>query len=165
VVGSVGSGKSTLLSGILGEARCLSGSVKASGKIAYVSQKSFIMNDTVRANITFSNDYDEARYNGVVSSCALGPDLKSLPAGDGTEIGEKGINLSGGQKARVSLARAVYAEADLYLLDDPLSAVDAHVGSHLFNECIVKLDGAVVLVTNALQVRLARRGGRYECTR
>jgi ABC-type multidrug transport system fused ATPase/permease subunit len=153
VVGSVGSGKSTLLSGILGECRCLAGDVAVGGKMAYVSQKAFIMNDTVRSNITFSppdTPLDAPRYDAAISACALTQDLASLSAGDETEIGEKGINLSGGQKARVSLARAVYSDADVYLLDDPLSAVDAHVGKHLFNECIVKLP-TVVLVTNALQ--------------
>lgn len=156
VVGAVGSGKSTLLNGLLGECRALVGNVKLKGKVAYAAQKAFIMNDTLRKNITFSNSFDDTRYRETVQACALAPDLKVLPGGDQVEIGEKGINLSGGQKARVSLARAVYEEADIYLLDDPLSAVDAHVGKHLFNECIVdKLlkgdESSVVLVTNALQ--------------
>ena len=98
VVGSVGSGKSTLLSGILGECRCLGGTVSVSGKVAYVSQKSFIMNDTLRNNVTFSERFDQSKYDETIEACALEADLRVLPAGDSTEIGEKGINLSGGQK-------------------------------------------------------------------
>ncbi len=160
IVGSVGSGKSTLLSGILGECRALSGSVAVSGRVAYAAQKSFIMNATLRDNVTFERTFNQSKYDRTVSACALTHDLTVLPGGDMTEIGEKGINLSGGQKARVSLARALYADADVYLLDDPLSAVDAHVGRHLFDKCILEtmlnnpsrdVESAVVLVTNALQ--------------
>ncbi|GMH62121.1 hypothetical protein TL16_g03408 [Triparma laevis f. inornata] len=156
VVGPVGSGKSTLLNGILGECRSLTGSVSLPSHVSYVSQKSFIMNDTLRNNITFSKPYDPERYQDAIYKCALTHDLTVLPSGDQTEIGEKGINLSGGQKARVALARAVYHDADVVLLDDPLSAVDAHVGKHIFKECIVngllaKGDKSVILVTNALQ--------------
>ncbi|GMH87232.1 hypothetical protein TrST_g6248 [Triparma strigata] len=156
IVGPVGSGKSTLLNGILGECRSLTGSVHLRGSVSYVSQKAFIMNDTLRNNITFSKPFDEDKYNDAIQKCALTHDLTVLPSGDQTEIGEKGINLSGGQKARVALARAIYHDADVVLLDDPLSAVDAHVGKHIFRECIVKGllkggDKSVVLVTNALQ--------------
>ena len=156
VVGPVGSGKSTLLNGILGECRAITGDVSLAGRVAYVSQKAFIMNATLRDNVTFSKPFDQAKYDAAIYACALGPDIDVLPGGDMCEIGEKGINLSGGQKARVALARAVYHEADVYLLDDPLSAVDAHVGKHLFNKCIVDRllrggDKTVILVTNALQ--------------
>ena len=97
------------------------------------------MNETVRQNILFghTSPIDEERYQLALSVCSLSHDMKLLPHGDQTEIGEKGITLSGGQKARVALARAVYHDADLYLLDDPLAAVDAHVGKDLFNKCIV----------------------------
>lgn len=103
-----------------------------SGAIGYVPQESWIQNKTLRANVLFEREFDAAFYERTLGACALGPDLAVLAAGDETEIGEKGINLSGGQKARVSLARAVYQRSSLYLLDDPLSAVDAHVARHLF---------------------------------
>ena len=97
-----------------------------------------MQNASLQYNITFGKDLDDSKYNKVLESCALGPDLEILPNGDMTEIGEKGINLSGGQKQRVSLARAVYNDGDIYLLDDPLSAVDAHVGKHIFDNVIGK---------------------------
>ena len=120
VVGQVGTGKSSLLSALLGELEKLKGMVNVSGKIAYVPQQAWIQNSTLRQNILFTSDYNERFYKKVIDSCALEPDLKILSAGDMTEIGEKGINLSGGQKQRVSLARAVYSNADIYLMDDPL---------------------------------------------
>eukprot|EP00581_Thalassiosira_minuscula_P016410 CAMPEP_0183715472 /NCGR_PEP_ID=MMETSP0737-20130205/9671_1 /TAXON_ID=385413 /ORGANISM="Thalassiosira miniscula, Strain CCMP1093" /LENGTH=1569 /DNA_ID=CAMNT_0025944567 /DNA_START=70 /DNA_END=4779 /DNA_ORIENTATION=+ len=157
VVGGVGSGKSTLINSILGEGRPLTGSELAvKGKLGAFLQTPFIMNDTVRNNILFGHasnknakkeekdaaasetlPVDEERYKLAVEVCSLSHDLKLLPHGDQTEIGEKGITLSGGQKARVALARAVYHDADVYLLDDPLAAVDAHVGKDLFNKCII----------------------------
>jgi len=136
VVGQVGCGKSTLLSAILGETEKLQGKVFVEGSVAYVSQQAWIQNATVRENILFSRAFDSNRYDNVLDACALRQDLEMLSAGDATEIGERGINLSGGQKQRVSLARAVYFSADLYLLDDPLSAVDAHVGKHIFDNVI-----------------------------
>ncbi|GFR84872.1 multidrug resistance-associated protein 1 [Elysia marginata] len=136
VVGAVGSGKSSLLSAILGEMDKTCGSVFVRGSVAYVAQQAWIQNDTLQKNILFNNSLDEQRYQQVVNACALRPDLQLLASGDQTEIGEKGINLSGGQKQRVSLARAVYANSDVYLLDDPLSAVDSHVGKQLFDEVI-----------------------------
>lgn len=154
VVGAVGSGKSSLLSALLGDMRCCFGNVAVYGSIAYAAQVAFIQNSTLKENIVYGNPYDEALYQDTLRMCALLPDIKVLPAGHDTEIGERGINLSGGQKARVGLARAVYANADIYLLDDPLSAVDAHVGQHLFEECIMDLKRrgkCVILVTNALQ--------------
>jgi len=106
------------------------------GSVSYVPQSAWIQNLTLRQNIVFVSDYDQGKYERVVKACALDSDFNSLPAKDLTEIGEKGINLSGGQKHRVSLARAVYHGSDIYLLDDPLAAVDAHVGQHLFQRAI-----------------------------
>ena len=136
VVGTVGSGKSSLLSAILGELYKVEGAVNTDGQLAYVPQQAWIQNSTLNGNITFCSDEDDEKYNKVVDACSLRTDFEILPAGDQTEIGEKGINLSGGQKQRVSLARAVYSEADIFLLDDPLSAVDSHVGKHIFEEVI-----------------------------
>ncbi|XP_054270085.1 multidrug resistance-associated protein 1-like [Macrosteles quadrilineatus] len=136
VVGSVGSGKSSLLAAILGEMDKLSGRVNTKGNIAYVPQQAWMQNATLRKNITGPSEFDKTAFRRVVKSCALEQDIGILPGGDLTEIGEKGINLSGGQKQRISLARAVYSKADLYLLDDPLSAVDAHVGKHIFENVI-----------------------------
>ncbi|XP_044001771.1 multidrug resistance-associated protein 1 isoform X9 [Aphidius gifuensis] len=136
IVGTVGSGKSSLISAFLGEMDKLNGRVNTYGSIAYVSQQAWIQNATMQDNILFGKQLDKQLYSKVVESCALGLDLKMLPAGDQTEIGEKGINLSGGQKQRVSLARAVYNDSDIYFLDDPLSAVDSHVGKHIFESVI-----------------------------
>ncbi|XP_044251201.1 ATP-binding cassette sub-family C member 3 isoform X17 [Drosophila takahashii] len=136
LVGTVGSGKSSVVQAFLGEMEKLAGVVNTVGKLAYVPQQAWIQNATVRDNILFGQPYDRKRYNKVIDACALRADIDILSAGDSTEIGEKGINLSGGQKQRISLARAVYSDADLYLLDDPLSAVDAHVGKHIFEEVI-----------------------------
>ncbi|XP_030369087.1 multidrug resistance-associated protein 1-like isoform X1 [Scaptodrosophila lebanonensis] len=136
IVGTVGSGKSSVIQAFLGEMEKLSGSVNTVGKLAYVPQQAWIQNATLRDNILFGQPYDRRRYNRVIEACALRADIDILSAGDLTEIGEKGINLSGGQKQRISLARAVYSNADLYLLDDPLSAVDSHVGKHIFEEVI-----------------------------
>ncbi|KAG8328059.1 Canalicular multispecific organic anion transporter 1 [Homalodisca vitripennis] len=136
VVGAVGSGKSSLISAFLGEMDKVSGYVNTKGRIAYVPQQAWIQNTTVKENILFGSNYESKKYSHTVEACALRQDLDMLPGGDSTEIGEKGINLSGGQKQRVSLARAVYNDADIYLLDDPLSAVDAHVGKHIFESVI-----------------------------
>ncbi|UYV79409.1 ABCC2 [Cordylochernes scorpioides] len=136
VVGPVGSGKSSMLSALLGDMERQSGSVVINGSLAYVPQQAWIQNATLRDNILFSKPYNERKYTRIISSCALKPDLEILSGGDMTEIGEKGINLSGGQKQRVSLARAVYSDAEILLLDDPLSAVDSHVGKHLFQHVI-----------------------------
>uniref|UniRef100_A0AAZ3S2E9 ABC-type glutathione-S-conjugate transporter n=1 Tax=Oncorhynchus tshawytscha TaxID=74940 RepID=A0AAZ3S2E9_ONCTS len=154
VVGHVGSGKSSLLSAMLGETEKRSGHVSVKGSVAYVPQQAWIQNATLKDNIVFGQERKESWYRRVVEACALLPDLEILPAGDGTEIGEKGLNLSGGQKQRVSLARAVYRKADVYLLDDPLSAVDTHVGQHIFErvfgaEGLLK-DQTRVLVTHGL---------------
>ncbi|XP_062527521.1 multidrug resistance-associated protein 1 isoform X1 [Bombyx mori] len=136
IVGAVGSGKSSLLAAMLGEMNKISGRVNTHGNIAYVPQQAWIQNATLQDNILFGKPLQQQSYNNVINVCALKPDFDVLPGGDQTEIGEKGINLSGGQKQRVSLARAVYHEADNYLLDDPLSAVDSHVGKHIFDKVI-----------------------------
>ncbi|XP_061404841.1 multidrug resistance-associated protein 1-like isoform X1 [Lethenteron reissneri] len=136
IVGHVGCGKSSLVSALLGELEKIQGMVAVKGSVALVSQQAWIQNATLRDNIIFGQPFEEAWYQEVLDACALGPDLGILPAGDQTEIGEKGINLSGGQKQRVSLARAVYSKVSVYLLDDPLSAVDAHVGRHIFDKVI-----------------------------
>ncbi|XP_026203748.1 multidrug resistance-associated protein 1 isoform X1 [Anabas testudineus] len=154
VVGHVGSGKSSLLSALLGEMDKLEGTVAIKGSVAYVPQQAWIQNSTLKGNIIFGQERKEAWYQHVVEACALQPDLEILPAGDETEIGEKGVNLSGGQKQRVSLARAVYCDRAIYLLDDPLSAVDAHVGKHIFDQVIgpqgLLKDKTRVLVTHGL---------------
>ncbi|XP_028333034.1 canalicular multispecific organic anion transporter 2 isoform X2 [Gouania willdenowi] len=136
VVGHVGCGKTSLISALLGEMEKLEGEVSIRGSVAYVPQQAWIQNATLRDNILFGKPYDAQRYRCVLEACALTPDLEVLPGGDMTEIGEKGINLSGGQRQRVSLARALYSESDVYLLDDPLSAVDAHVAKHIFDNLI-----------------------------
>ncbi|XP_008413223.1 multidrug resistance-associated protein 1 isoform X2 [Poecilia reticulata] len=154
VVGHVGSGKSSLLSALLGEMDKVEGSVVVKGSVAYVPQQAWIQNSTLKENIMFGQKRREDWYNHVVEVCALQPDLEILPAGDETEIGEKGVNLSGGQKQRVSLARAVYCDRAVYLLDDPLSAVDAHVGKYIFDYVIgprgILRDKTRVLVTHGL---------------
>jgi ATP-binding cassette subfamily C (CFTR/MRP) protein 1 len=153
VVGLVGSGKSSFLNAIIGEMKLLSGSMEISTSIAYCPQQAWIQNGSVRENIVFGHPFDERRYQETIRACALQRDLEILPAGDETEIGEKGINLSGGQRQRISLARAVYSNANIYLLDDILSAVDAHVGKFIFEECITGLlkNKTIVLVTHQWQ--------------
>ncbi|XP_025986920.1 multidrug resistance-associated protein 1 isoform X7 [Solenopsis invicta] len=136
IVGTVGSGKSSLLSALLGEMDKISGKVNTKGSIAYVSQQAWIQNATLQDNVLFGKALNKSVYNRVIEACALTPDFKMLPAGDQTEIGEKGINLSGGQKQRVALARAVYNDSENYFLDDSLSAVDSHVGKHIFEKVI-----------------------------
>lgn len=136
IVGSVGSGKTSVISAMLGEMDKMSGFVNTFGKVAYVPQQAWIRNCTFKDNILFGLPYDRKKYNQVINACALKADIDILSAGDQTEIGEKGINLSGGQKQRISLARAAYSDADVYLFDDPLSAVDSHVGKHIFEEVI-----------------------------
>ncbi|OQV19026.1 Multidrug resistance-associated protein 1 [Hypsibius exemplaris] len=136
VVGPVGSGKSSLCSAVLGMLEKLSGKIVLKGSVAYCSQTAWIQNLTVKDNILFGHPLDDRRYRAVIDACALRPDLEILPAGDETEIGERGINLSGGQKQRINIARAVYSDSDVYVLDDPLSAVDAHVAKHIFEAVI-----------------------------
>lgn len=135
-IGSVGSGKSSILQLLLGELPIYSGDVLINGDVSYGSQEAWLFSGTVRNNILFGLPYDKVRYQETVKHCALLTDFQQLPNGDKTYVGERGSALSGGQRARVSLARAVYKNASIYLLDDPLSAVDSHVGKHLFDECI-----------------------------
>ncbi|KAF6117122.1 ATP binding cassette subfamily C member 5 [Phyllostomus discolor] len=153
ICGSVGSGKTSLISAILGQMTLLEGSIAASGTFAYVAQQAWILNATLRDNILFGKEFDEERYNSVLNSCCLRPDLAILPNSDLTEIGERGANLSGGQRQRISLARALYSDRDIYILDDPLSALDAHVGNHIFNSAIQKhlKSKTVLFVTHQLQ--------------
>ena len=140
VVGPVGSGKSSLLALLLGELETVnSGETKVTlytRSMSYCPQLAWIVSGTIRENILFGRDFDKARYIATIKACCLDEDLKAMPAGDETEIGERGISLSGGQKARLALARAAYSEAQLHLLDDPLSAVDAKVGRTMFHTCI-----------------------------
>ncbi|XP_052864944.1 ATP-binding cassette sub-family C member 4-like [Anopheles cruzii] len=153
VVGPVGCGKSTLLQVALGELELDEGRLDVNGSVSYAPQEPWLFEGTVKNNIVFTEDYQEKRYREVVRVCALERDFRLLPAGDQTVVGERGISLSGGQRARVSLARAVYRRADIYLLDDPLSAVDTHVGKHIFEQCILQYlkDKVCVLVTHQLQ--------------
>jgi len=153
VCGTVGSGKSSLLSCILGELPKLSGEVKICGTTAYVSQSAWIQSGKIQDNILFGMEMDNEKYERVLESCSLKKDLEILPFGDQTVIGERGINLSGGQKQRVQIARALYQEADIYLFDDPFSAVDAHTGSHLFKECLLGAlaSKTVVYVTHQIE--------------
>ncbi|KAG0263291.1 hypothetical protein BG011_009020 [Mortierella polycephala] len=155
VIGRVGSGKSSLIATLCGDLERVSGEIRIRGSVAFVPQQAWIMNDTLKANILFGNPYDSEYYQKTIEACCLQPDFDMLLGGDMTEIGERGINLSGGQKARISLARAVYARADIYLLDDPLSAVDAHVGRTIFDKVIgpkgLLAGKARVFVTHQIQ--------------
>ena len=151
ITGPVGSGKSTLLSAIAGEISNVSGTVKLPGTLVYVPQTPWIFSGTIRENILFGQPYDEPKYKRVIEACALREDIQRFPDYDLTVVGERGEVLSGGQKARVGLARAVYADADLYLLDDPLSAVDFKVGQHIFETCIKDLLGDKMRVLTSHQ--------------
>ncbi|XP_068628290.1 probable multidrug resistance-associated protein lethal(2)03659 [Battus philenor] len=153
VIGPVGAGKSSLLHVLLRELPLVSGSVHVGGTVSYASQEPWLFAGSVRQNILFGQPMDRPRYNAVVRRCALDRDFTLFPYGDKTVVGERGVSLSGGQRARISLARAVYKRADIYLLDDPLSAVDAHVGRHLFESCVVGYlrNTTRILVTHQLQ--------------
>ncbi|GMI77928.1 multidrug resistance-associated protein 6 [Hibiscus trionum] len=151
--GPVGAGKSSILYAMLGEIPKLSGTVHVIGSIAYVSQVSWIQSGTIRENILYGKPMDAVKYDQVIKACALDKDINSFDHGDLTEIGQRGINMSGGQKQRIQLARAVYNDADIYLLDDPFSAVDAHTASVLFNDCVMKAleKKTVILVTHQVE--------------
>lgn len=136
IIGPVGSGKSSILIALLGELQKISGDLDLKGSVFYLSQEPWIFTDTIQQNILFGNEYDKDKYNTVIKVCCLEQDLKMFANGDLEMIGEKGINLSGGQRARVALARALYSDAQIYLMDDPLSAVDANVANLLFKNCI-----------------------------
>ncbi|CAN6163714.1 unnamed protein product [Urochloa humidicola] len=153
VCGPVGSGKSSLLYALLGEIPRISGSVEVFGSVAYVSQNSWIQSGTVRDNILFGKPFNKELYEKAIKSCALDKDIENFDHGDLTEIGQRGLNMSGGQKQRIQLARAVYNDADVYLLDDPFSAVDAHTAAVLFYDCVMTAlaDKTVVLVTHQVE--------------
>ncbi|CAO2821258.1 unnamed protein product [Amaranthus hypochondriacus] len=150
ICGEVGAGKSTILAAILGEVPNMEGTVEVYGSIAYVSQTAWIQTGTIRENILFGSAMDEHKYQEALRRCSLVKDLELLPYGDMTQIGERGVNLSGGQKQRVQLARALYQDADIYLLDDPFSAVDAHTATSLFNDYVMEAlsKKTVLLVTH-----------------
>ena len=141
VTGPVGSGKSTLLSAIAGEISDTSGLITCPETIVYVPQVAWVFSGTLRENILFGQPYHEHRYTRIIKECALMEDIQQFPNGDQTIVGERGVALSGGQRARVSLARSVYVDADLYLLDDPLSAIDVKAGQQIFEKCIKGLLG------------------------
>uniref|UniRef100_A0A8C5LQJ0 ATP-binding cassette sub-family C member 5 n=1 Tax=Leptobrachium leishanense TaxID=445787 RepID=A0A8C5LQJ0_9ANUR len=152
ICGSVGSGKSSLLLSILGQMTLLKGTVSVAGNIAYVAQQAWIFNASLRENILFGQEYDGEIYKKTLEACSLNPDIKALPAGDLTEIGERGVNLSGGQRQRISLARALYSDRSLVLLDDPLSAVDVYVADELFKAIKTGMQNrSVLFVTHQLQ--------------
>lgn len=155
ICGEVGSGKSSLISAILGHLELQDGSVVVDGTTAYCAQQAWIMNATIRDNITFGLPYVKKKYDRIVEACCLLPDFEILQSGDLTEVGERGVNMSGGQKQRINIARAIYMDKDIYLLDDPLSAVDAHVGKAMFENAILKLlrkvGKTVVFVTHRLE--------------
>lgn len=153
VIGPVGSGKSTLLSSIIGENNCISGNRYLHGSVAYVSQVPFVQSATLKDNVLFGKPYNEVKFQQALRVSALLDDLKLFPNREMTEIGEKGITLSGGQRMRVSIARAVYQDADIYIFDDPFAALDMHVGKYIFESCLLTLlkHKLVVLVTNGLQ--------------
>lgn len=153
VVGRVGSGKSSLLLTLLGELPIACGQCHCNGRMSYAAQEPWLFAGTVRDNIIFGGQFEPDRYKEVVRVCCLEQDFASLIVGDQTEVGERGVSLSGGQKARVNLARALYQEADIYLLDDPFSAVDTQVARHIFDESVRNfLKGkTVLLATHQLQ--------------
>lgn len=153
VTGPVGCGKSSLLLALLEELPPSTGKVTRNGKIVYVPQTAWAYSGTLRENILFNQAFDQEKYDRTIEACDLKKDIAMLPEGDKTLLGERGASLSGGQRARVNLARAVYSDADIYLLDDPLSAVDAKVGKHIFENCINGLlsNKVRVLVTHQLQ--------------
>eukprot|EP00117_Sycon_ciliatum_P000163 scpid4992/ scgid1440/ Multidrug resistance-associated protein 4; ATP-binding cassette sub-family C member 4; MRP/cMOAT-related ABC transporter; Multi-specific organic anion transporter B len=152
-VGAVGAGKTSLLMSLLGELHVRSGHCTVQGDVAYAAQLPWVFSGSVQDNIVFGRTFDADRYKSVVAGCCLDKDLQGMPYGDQTLVGERGVKLSGGQKARIGLARAVYQDADVYLLDDPLSAVDAEVGRLIFEKCICGMlkEKAVLLVTHQQQ--------------
>jgi len=163
IVGPTGSGKTSLLLALLGEMARIEGSITIPTKgnsihnVSYVAQEAWLRNDTIRNNILFGEEYDEARYKKVLQVCALVPDLDILIAGDQTEIGEKGVTLSGGQKQRLSIARAVYSPSQVVLLADVLSAVDSHTARHIYDDCLtgeLMTDRTCILVTHHVSLCL-----------
>lgn len=153
IIGKVGAGKSSLIQALLGELKIESGKLEVNGKISFASQEPWLFSSSVRQNILFGLPMDKSRYRSVVKACSLTRDFELWPENDKTIVGERGVSLSGGQRARINLARAVYREADIYLLDDQLSAVDSHVQRHIFEHCIKDFlrDKIVIFVTHQLQ--------------
>lgn len=153
LIGSVGSGKSCFLNALLNEIEITSGKMQIRGELSYAPQEPWCFGGTVKENVLCSSKFHPERYQKVIEACCLKRDIRMLPLGDDTFVGERGYQLSGGQKARLSLARAIYRESQIYLLDDPLSAVDAKVANHIFNKCIRQFlkDKTVILVTHQLQ--------------
>ncbi|KAJ4960029.1 hypothetical protein NE237_019939 [Protea cynaroides] len=154
ICGSVGSGKSSLLSSILGEIPRITGArIKVYGSKAYVPQSAWIQTGTIRENVLFGKEMERSFYRNVLERCALNRDIQLWTDGDLSRVGERGMNLSGGQKQRIQLARALYSDSDIYLLDDPFSAVDAHTGAHIFKECLMRLLSrkTVIYVTHQLE--------------
>jgi ATP-binding cassette subfamily C (CFTR/MRP) protein 4 len=150
VAGKIGSGKTTLLYSIMEESCMVAGKRDIRGKVAYVEQEPFVFSDSVQENITFGLAYDQERFDKAVKAACLEHDMENFSNGQKTLIGERGVNVSGGQKARISLARAIYQDADIYLLDDPLSAVDPEVANKIFEGAILGAlkDKCVILVTH-----------------
>ena len=136
ITGPVGSGKTSLLLAILGELPICKGHVERRGKVAFVGQSPWVFPGTLRDNVTFNKPFNSTKFQKIIEACALSKDIEQFPDGELTTVGERGIVLSGGQRARVSMARALYSDADIYLLDDPLSCVDAQVGNHIFQEYV-----------------------------
>ncbi|KAF5283707.1 hypothetical protein FQR65_LT13742 [Abscondita terminalis] len=153
VIGPVGSGKTSLLNAILKELPLVDGSLEINGTISYASQEPWLFPGNVRQNIIFGHPWQKTKYDTVVKKCSLERDLELFPYGDRTIVGERGVSLSGGQRTRINLARAIYKDADIYLLDDPLSAVDTHVGKELFEKCIKEYlkEKTIILVTHQVQ--------------
>ncbi|XP_043711783.1 ABC transporter C family member 3-like [Telopea speciosissima] len=156
VCGSIGSGKSSLLSCILGEMPKISGAIKLNGTKAYVAQSPWIQSGKIIDNILFGKEMEEERYEMILEACSLKKDLELFAFGDQTIIGDRGVNLSGGQKQRIQIARALYNDADIYLLDDPFSAVDAHTGTHLFKECLLGILNSKTVIYVTHQVEFLR---------
>ena len=153
ITGPVGSGKSCILHSIISDLGIDQGTIETEGKLVIVPQVPWIFSGTIRDNILFGQPLETKKYEYILDACALKEDLKMFPKGDLTQIGERGISLSGGQQARISLARAVYTEADIYLLDDTLSAVDSKVGQHIFQNCFsgILANRLRILVTHQVQ--------------
>ena len=154
ICGTVGSGKSSLISAILGEIPRVSGTVRAGGSRAYVAQSPWIQSGSIESNILFGKEMERGQYERVIDACSLGKDLQAFPSGDQTIVGERGVNLSGGQKQRLQIARALYQDADVYLLDDPFSAVDAHTGTHLVKVIVIII--IVILIIIIISVHYGR---------
>ena len=164
VCGNVGSGKSSLLSCIVGEVPKISGTLKICGTKAYVYESPWIQSGKIEDNILFGKEMDREKYDEVLEACSLTKDLEVLPFGDQTTIGEKGINLSGGQKQRVQIARALYQDSDIYLFDDPFSALDAHTGSHLF-KVLSYLNSTVLLQNIVYSYSFTEMDSTFFCNR